>query len=60
MKDVKRAFGVLQSRWAIVHHPARTWSTEVTWEVMTACVIMHNMIVKDERDEGIYDQGWEF
>jgi hypothetical protein len=30
------------------------------WEVMTACVIMHNMIVEDERDEGIHDQGWEF
>jgi hypothetical protein len=30
------------------------------WEVMTACVIMHNMIVKNERDEGINDQGWEF
>jgi hypothetical protein len=27
---------------------------------MTACVIMHNMIVEDERDEGIHDQGWEF
>jgi hypothetical protein len=30
------------------------------WEVMTACVIMYNMIVKDERDDGIHDQGWEF
>jgi hypothetical protein len=30
------------------------------WEVMTACVIMHNMIVKDERDDGIHDQWWEF
>jgi hypothetical protein len=30
------------------------------WEVMTACEIMHNMIVKDEHDEGILDQGWEF
>jgi hypothetical protein len=30
------------------------------WKVMTACVIMHNMIVEDERDEGIHDQGWEF
>jgi hypothetical protein len=30
------------------------------WVVMTACVVMHNMIVDDERDESIYDQGWKF
>jgi hypothetical protein len=29
-------------------------------EVMTACVIMHNMIDENERDEGIHDQGSEF
>jgi hypothetical protein len=59
-KNVERVFGVLQSRWAIVRHPARTWSTEVMWEVMTACMIMHNMIIEDERDEGIHNQGWKF
>ena len=30
------------------------------WEVMTACVIMHNMIVEDERDDSIFDQGFDF
>jgi hypothetical protein len=30
------------------------------WEVMTACVIMHNMIVEEERDDSVYDQGWDF
>ena len=37
-----------------------TWSMQKLWEVMTACVIMHNMIVEDERDESIYDQGFDF
>ena len=27
---------------------------------MTACVIMHNMIVQDERPEHIYEQGFQF
>ena len=27
---------------------------------MTTCVIMHNMIVEDERPERIYDQGFHF
>lgn len=30
------------------------------WEVMTTCVIMHNMIVEDERPERLCDQGFEF
>ena len=59
-KDVERAFGVLQSRWSIVRYPANTWSTQKLWEVMTACVIMHNMIVEDERPEHLYDQGFQF
>jgi hypothetical protein len=59
-KDVERAFGALQSRWAIVRHPARTWDKDQLWEVMTACVIMHNMIVEDERDEGMHDPAWQF
>ena len=59
-KDVECAFSVLQSRWGIVRNPALTWSTQKLWEVMTGCVIMHNMIVEDERDESIYDQGFDF
>jgi hypothetical protein len=46
-KDVERVFGVFPSRWAIVWYPARTWSPERIWNIMTACVIIHNMIVKN-------------
>lgn len=49
-KDVERAFGVLQSRLAIVAGPARFWQKNVLHDIMTACIIMHNMIVEDERD----------
>jgi hypothetical protein len=30
------------------------------WEVMSACVIMHNMIIEEERDDIVHDQGWDF
>ncbi|XP_062186025.1 uncharacterized protein LOC133889569 [Phragmites australis] len=50
-KDVERAFGVLQSRFAIVRGPAQFWDKDTLRQIMIACVIMHNMIVEDERDE---------
>jgi hypothetical protein len=27
---------------------------------MTACVVMHNMIVEAEHGDSVYDQGWDF
>ena len=32
---------------------------QTLWEVMTACVIMHNMIVEVERDDSLFDNDWE-
>jgi hypothetical protein len=50
-KDVERAFGVLQSRFAIVRGPARLWDEDTLYNIMMACIIMHNMIIEDEREE---------
>ena len=49
-KDVERAFGVLQSRFAIVAGPARFWRKDHLHDIMTTCIILHNMIIEDERD----------
>ncbi|KAK2641819.1 hypothetical protein Ddye_023582 [Dipteronia dyeriana] len=49
-KDGERAFRVLQSRFAIVVGPGRFWKKYVLHDIMTACIIIHNMIIEDECD----------
>uniref|UniRef100_A0A0D3DQN6 Myb-like domain-containing protein n=1 Tax=Brassica oleracea var. oleracea TaxID=109376 RepID=A0A0D3DQN6_BRAOL len=49
-KDVERAFGVLQARFAIVKNLAPLWDKVKIGKIMRACIILHNMIVEDERD----------
>jgi hypothetical protein len=45
---VEPAFGVLQSRFAIVRGPVRYWDEEMLANIIKACIIMHNMIIEDE------------
>ena len=47
-KDIERAFGVLQARWAILRNPARQWDRTYLDSIVECCVILHNMIVEDE------------
>ncbi|XP_056858232.1 uncharacterized protein LOC130507549 [Raphanus sativus] len=49
-KDVERAFGVLQARFAIVKNPALTWDKKKIGKIMRACIIIHNIIVENERN----------
>ncbi|XP_024196188.1 uncharacterized protein LOC112199393 [Rosa chinensis] len=49
--DVERAFGILQTRFAIVKQPARGWDKDSLSIIMLACIILHNMIVEDEQDD---------
>jgi len=50
-KDVERTFGVLQLRFAMIQGPARMWSKEDLWYIMQACVVLHNIIIEDERED---------
>ena len=49
-KDVERAFGVLKQCFKIVVEPSRLWYQADISNIMQACVILHNMIVEDEKD----------
>lgn len=52
-KDVERAFGVLQARFAIAQNPSRMWHMSHISDILMACVILHNMIMEDEQDEDL-------
>nr|XP_051222271.1 uncharacterized protein LOC127340573 [Lolium perenne] len=57
-KDVECAFGVLKARFNILAVPGRSYSRRTLGLIMRACVILHNMIIDDERDtnlENIYE-----
>ncbi|GJT31199.1 ALP1-like protein [Tanacetum coccineum] len=50
-KDIERAFGVLQGRWGIIRQPARAMQINTLKRIMFCCIILHNMILEDERFE---------
>jgi hypothetical protein len=55
-KDIERAFGVLQRRFCILKRPARLYDRDVLRDVVLACIILHNMIVEDEKEEDIIEE----
>ena len=60
-KDVERAFGVLQARFAIIRKPSLAWDVDILHKIMLSCIIMHNMIVEDERESYLnYTDASEF
>ena len=58
---MEHAFGVLQSRFANVREPTRFFQIETLKDIMIAYIILHNMIIEDERhidevERGDYEQ----
>jgi hypothetical protein len=49
-KEVECAFGILQSRFGILRRPARLYEQGDLESIMIAWIILHNMIIEDERD----------
>jgi hypothetical protein len=48
-KDVERTFGVRRARFKILHCPGRLWRQADLNAIMTTCIVLHNLIVEDER-----------
>jgi hypothetical protein len=48
-KDIEKAFGVLQDRFAIVRDPAYFGDKKTLNNIMKCCVILHNIVIEDER-----------
>ena len=59
-KDVEMAFGVLQSRFAIVKNPTLSLDKQKIRKIMRACIILLNMIFENERDGFIRYDDYEF
>ena len=49
-KDVERALEVLQSRFAIICGLTRFRNAGKMKNIIYACIVLHNMIVEDERN----------
>nr|XP_043633533.1 protein ALP1-like [Erigeron canadensis] len=47
-KDVERAFGVLKGKWGILNRPLRAMTVDKITNIVHACIILHNMIIKDD------------
>ncbi|CAN6310313.1 unnamed protein product [Urochloa humidicola] len=54
-KDIERAFGVLQKWFAVTRGPAYGWNRKQLHDIMMTCIILHNMIVEDEKEEAFND-----
>jgi hypothetical protein len=56
-KDIECAFDILKKRFNILTIPGRFYSKCTLDLIICACIILHNMIIDDARDDG-YDDNY--
>jgi hypothetical protein len=55
-QDIERTFGMLKKRWLAFKRPARWWHSDHLADILRAMIIMHNMIVEDERSMETFEE----
>jgi hypothetical protein len=56
-KNIECAFSILKKRFNILVIPDRSYSQHTLDLIMCVCIILHNMIIDDERDDS-YDNNY--
>jgi hypothetical protein len=56
-KDIECDFDLLKKRFNILDVTGRSYSQRTLDLIMRACIILHNMIIDDKRDDG-YDNNY--
>ena len=51
-KDVEHAFGILQSKWQLLASPVEMWDEVHIQDMVTSCIILHNMMVQQQLEGG--------
>jgi hypothetical protein len=50
-KDIERAFGVLVQQFQILQRPIKSWYWEDIVDIMDVCILLHNMVVENRRQD---------
>ena len=53
-KDIERAFGILVKKFHIIARPLRNWYLQDIKDILSVCIIIHNMTVEIRRDEFVF------
>ena len=59
-KDIERAFGILVRKFNILERPLRNWYVSDIKNILSVCIILHNMTVEVRHDQFVHNDLREY